>query len=93
MLSRGAAHYAFGAAEPAGLVGAIPGTLADRRSPLGELHWVLTALTLTLTLTRIRTRTRTRTTLTLSRAAPTRCTRRARPAVATTRRSSASTAS
>ena len=45
MLSRGAAHYAFGTAEPAGLVGAIPGTLADRRSPLGELHWVLTAVT------------------------------------------------
>jgi regulator-associated protein of mTOR len=44
VLRRGAAHYTYGAADPAGLVGAIPGTLADRRSPLGELNWVLTAV-------------------------------------------------
>ena len=44
VLRRGAAHYTYGAADAAGLIGAIPGTLADRRSPLGELNWVLTAV-------------------------------------------------
>ena len=44
VLRRGVAHYTYGAADTAGLIGAIPGTLADRRSPLGELNWVLTAV-------------------------------------------------
>ena len=71
----------------------------DYGHPSSEINYWLpltrvVAPTPTLTRTRTRTRTQTRTrTRTLSRAAPTRCTAKARRAVATTRRSSASTAS